>query len=155
MARFAQVAADSIQAAAQAVARQHADQIGARETAEAEAGHALLVVWHLPHLILYAHPEYTKADWQRQVRARLQLAESERWQALLIEHEERETIQAPPATASTGDTWKQVIQATKEGRVRAAIQHLTGLGVAQPTDCLLYTSPSPRDATLSRMPSSA
>ena len=24
-----------------------------------------------------------------------------------------------------------------------------------PTDCLLYTSPSPRDATLSRMPSSA
>ena len=26
---------------------------------------------------------------------------------------------------------------------------------AEPTDCLLYTSPSPRDATLSRMPSSA
>ena len=25
----------------------------------------------------------------------------------------------------------------------------------QPSDCLLYTSPSPRDATLSRMPSSA
>ena len=25
----------------------------------------------------------------------------------------------------------------------------------QDTDCLLYTSPSPRDATLSRMPSSA
>ena len=28
-------------------------------------------------------------------------------------------------------------------------------GVAQPKSCLLYTSPSPRDATLSRMPSSA
>ena len=26
---------------------------------------------------------------------------------------------------------------------------------AQLNDCLLYTSPSPRDATLSRMPSSA
>ena len=26
---------------------------------------------------------------------------------------------------------------------------------ARPVDCLLYTSPSPRDATLSRMPSSA
>ena len=26
---------------------------------------------------------------------------------------------------------------------------------AQPKNCLLYTSPSPRDATLSRMPSSA
>ena len=29
------------------------------------------------------------------------------------------------------------------------------LKVQQNTDCLLYTSPSPRDATLSRMPSSA
>ena len=27
--------------------------------------------------------------------------------------------------------------------------------LAQDVDCLLYTSPSPRDATLSRMPSSA
>ena len=31
--------------------------------------------------------------------------------------------------------------------------HVTDLGLARP--CLLYTSPSPRDATLSRMPSSA
>ena len=29
------------------------------------------------------------------------------------------------------------------------------LGMIQPQLCLLYTSPSPRDATLSRMPSSA
>ena len=29
------------------------------------------------------------------------------------------------------------------------------LRVIQSSDCLLYTSPSPRDATLSRMPSSA
>ena len=28
-------------------------------------------------------------------------------------------------------------------------------GIAEPFGCLLYTSPSPRDATLSRMPSSA
>ena len=28
-------------------------------------------------------------------------------------------------------------------------------GIAKEPDCLLYTSPSPRDATLSRMPSSA
>ena len=28
-------------------------------------------------------------------------------------------------------------------------------GTAEPDTCLLYTSPSPRDATLSRMPSSA
>ena len=29
------------------------------------------------------------------------------------------------------------------------------LGLSIPLSCLLYTSPSPRDATLSRMPSSA
>ena len=34
-------------------------------------------------------------------------------------------------------------------------QELTGLKVKQLVTCLLYTSPSPRDATLSRMPSSA
>ena len=30
-----------------------------------------------------------------------------------------------------------------------------GVTISVQTDCLLYTSPSPRDATLSRMPSSA
>ena len=38
-------------------------------------------------------------------------------------------------------------------RVNGKVRMLEGL--AQPRDCLLYTSPSPRDATLSRMPSSA
>ena len=43
--------------------------------------------------------------------------------------------------------------------VRGVIMHNTGLGTATSSlyiyPCLLYTSPSPRDATLSRMPSSA
>ena len=30
-----------------------------------------------------------------------------------------------------------------------------GMGIAAPNSCLLYTSPSPRDRTRSRMPSSA
>ena len=34
-------------------------------------------------------------------------------------------------------------------------QAASGAGAAGMEDCLLYTSPSPRDATLSRMPSSA
>ena len=39
-------------------------------------------------------------------------------------------------------------------------EHLVNLtvithAILQPVSCLLYTSPSPRDATLSRMPSSA
>ena len=32
---------------------------------------------------------------------------------------------------------------------------LNRMGLGDPDPCLLYTSPSPRDATLSRMPSSA
>ena len=46
--------------------------------------------------------------------------------------------------------------------VRKAVFPVAGMGTrflpatkANPKDCLLYTSPSPRDATLSRMPSSA
>ena len=35
------------------------------------------------------------------------------------------------------------------------IEYLKNPGVILKDDCLLYTSPSPRDATLSRMPSSA
>ena len=38
-------------------------------------------------------------------------------------------------------------------RVNSAADDAAGLAVAG--NCLLYTSPSPRDATLSRMPSSA
>ena len=41
------------------------------------------------------------------------------------------------------------------GRCYAAALHASGLQVDMLFGCLLYTSPSPRDATLSRMPSSA
>ena len=42
-----------------------------------------------------------------------------------------------------------------QGRIEVCV-HLHGEGWVKPArDCLLYTSPSPRDATLSRMPSSA
>ena len=34
-------------------------------------------------------------------------------------------------------------------------REVEAIATTQPRDCLLYTSPSPRDATLSRMPSSA
>ena len=47
----------------------------------------------------------------------------------------------------------------KKGQVTAQLKSLGSLPVeekkAQGQNCLLYTSPSPRDATLSRMPSSA
>jgi len=40
-------------------------------------------------------------------------------------------------------------------KVRLAIGTVKGKRVDEALTCLLYTSPSPRDATLSRMPSSA
>ena len=42
-----------------------------------------------------------------------------------------------------------------EPAVDQVLDELAGLYFEQPLPCLLYTSPSPRDATLSRMPSSA
>ena len=53
----------------------------------------------------------------------------------------------------TDDQWMAVLDVTLNGcfRInRAAMQYMKAQG-----HCLLYTSPSPRDATLSRMPSSA
>ena len=54
------------------------------------------------------------------------------------------------------ELWQKTIGSTSDEEARAVIQ-TTDLGffVAGNMICLLYTSPSPRDATLSRMPSSA
>ena len=45
--------------------------------------------------------------------------------------------------------------AVEELKVKGVSTTLIDARFAKPLDCLLYTSPSPRDATLSRMPSSA
>ena len=52
-------------------------------------------------------------------------------------------------TFRPGDTLKVTIRITEGDKSR--LQAFEGMCIA----CLLYTSPSPRDATLSRMPSSA
>ena len=52
--------------------------------------------------------------------------------------------------ASLDQIYKALEEADKSGNVEDA-KELAQLY----SDCLLYTSPSPRDATLSRMPSSA
>ena len=56
----------------------------------------------------------------------------------------------------------EVGQKVKAGEINGRIGEATILAIQQDTvhiswleTCLLYTSPSPRDATLSRMPSSA
>ena len=52
--------------------------------------------------------------------------------------------------------WKDVVLLERDQLTSGTTWHAAGL-VSQlgPTACLLYTSPSPRDRSLSRMPSSA
>ena len=54
---------------------------------------------------------------------------------------------------SKGDTWEY--EETEEMRKAVERLHQTIRELEAKAPCLLYTSPSPRDATLSRMPSSA
>ena len=51
------------------------------------------------------------------------------------------------------DPTMQVLWADKASKIER--RELTDEEISQLYNCLLYTSPSPRDATLSRMPSSA
>ena len=50
-------------------------------------------------------------------------------------------------------TYLKTIQTGDEGKLIEKLYIESGCDISR--DCLLYTSPSPRDATLSRMPSSA
>ena len=53
----------------------------------------------------------------------------------------------------SGDTLSVDVRVREGSKER--IQKFEGVVIARHGGCLLYTSPSPRDATLSRMPSSA
>ena len=65
--------------------------------------------------------------------------ESECWLTLILVVVAIDTVVLPhPILVATGDVLLVAVVA-----------------LAAAVDCLLYTSPSPRDATLSRMPSSA
>ena len=66
------------------------------------------------------------------------------------------TIRLPVHVTEKLNRIKRVQQevASKEGRIASIADLARELGISEDT-CLLYTSPSPRDATLSRMPSSA
>ena len=63
---------------------------------------------------------------------------------------DRRSLPAPTAPAAAA---VRELGSTAEQRVADAMADV--LGVERDSVCLLYTSPSPRDATLSRMPSSA
>ena len=62
----------------------------------------------------------------------------------------------PELAQGGGLTGVNVSSKTSDPEVKFYTPDATGCMILREcTDCLLYTSPSPRDATLSRMPSSA
>ena len=71
----------------------------------------------------------------------------------IIQQLEAEQMSKEIPTFAPGDT--VVVQVkVKEGE-RSRLQAFEGVVIAKRNRCLLYTSPSPRDLSTSRMPSSA
>ena len=64
-----------------------------------------------------------------------------------------------PTSALDPEMIKEVLDVmvnlAKQGMTMIVVTHEMGFAKEVADSCLLYTSPSPRDATLSRMPSSA
>ena len=73
--------------------------------------------------------------------------------ALLISSNQILVAQEDAADSEAPSTVQQLLELVKEGQVREQAEN--AVREAEFMACLLYTSPSPRDATLSRMPSSA
>ena len=59
-------------------------------------------------------------------------------------------------TKAQGQTWEKLSNISNSDKIGSAYLFNGPIGCGKEgLSCLLYTSPSPRDATLSRMPSSA
>ena len=80
-----------------------------------------------------------------------------------IQHRDTLLVRAPESVLSIvlGNLLGNAFSYTAYGAIKVFVDSNsiritdTGVGMEQSSVCLLYTSPSPRDATLSRMPSSA
>ena len=80
------------------------------------------------------------------------------WRALVIRDRTPDEIATAMKLVNPKHTWREWLivpayQRAEQGDY-TLIRELQKV-LSHPYDCLLYTSPSPRDATLSRMPSSA
>ena len=108
----------------------------------------------------------TSAAYSKRLEKSLKESNTAKTQALLREQETVEALglaKEANARAEITEYYQRISvakMAIDDGDIRAAGDAMAGLKYpdddsAAPWDCLLYTSPSPRDATLSRMPSSA
>ena len=74
---------------------------------------------------------------------------------LLVERLEQKTIPITEKLAKSNYAWETIFYQTLAANFGVKINMAPFELLAQSTPCLLYTSPSPRDRTRSRMPSSA
>ena len=110
----------------------------------------------LGNLYDYKAP-YTKAMAQRAERREKQMNAFKNQQKVIAQKERTITRFMAKAT-KTSLAQSMQKQLNKMERVEVADEDTAAMNLkfpAPPRSCLLYTSPSPRDATLSRMPSSA
>ena len=81
------------------------------------------------------------------------LAKQGRFSEVLSLLEAMESASIKPTEVTFGTAINGAARANNSAAAVALLGAQTSVGL--PLGCLLYTSPSPRDATLSRMPSSA
>src|SRR5665647_1825581 len=74
---------------------------------------------------------------------------------LLLEKKRRPPRSTPLYSSAASDVYKRQGYRPRLGRRSFGAGQRAGAGAEERQPCLLYTSPSPRDGLLSRMPSSA
>ena len=74
---------------------------------------------------------------------------------ILKERFEKDSLISIATVDNTGKPWVRIVDAIYIDGVFYTITNATTNKMKHIKDCLLYTSPSPRDRTRSRMPSSA
>ena len=100
--------------------------------------------------------ENVSLDWKLHVEALVEdetPLEEDSHVGIVMREGERSFENQSISQSSNGRYW--VVPLDRDQYEKIDIDHLLRLRVARNRSCLLYTSPSPRDATLSRMPSSA
>ena len=99
-------------------------------------------------LSILSHPDSAQEEDYTVAFLSLSLQPSENGTCFFIEALEDDTVE--------GEEAFQLILSSQDPAVTISIPDLTVINIKDNDGiCLLYTSPSPRDATLSRMPSSA
>eukprot|EP00831_Metopus_contortus_P016140 TRINITY_DN1672_c0_g1_i3.p3 TRINITY_DN1672_c0_g1~~TRINITY_DN1672_c0_g1_i3.p3 ORF type:complete len:131 (-),score=32.55 TRINITY_DN1672_c0_g1_i3:68-460(-) len=109
-----------------------------------------------------AEQERSKCMMKAKEEAKVEIAKFRKEQEIAIQQQidqeyggKNETTEMEAETEIQIDTFKKMFELNKEKVIDLIIKNITSVDLELPMVCLLYTSPSPRDLSTSRMPSSA